>query len=163
VSEPERRGQDPAKHELPELLQELRVAQAGVQFLAGFLLSISFTDRFAHSSTLLRGVHLVSMFCATGSAALLIAPVSWHRLLAGYGRNAKVVHMSSRFAVTGLVLLGLAMGGSVFLVTDVAMGGWYAVLTTALTFLLFALLWWILPLRARPRARDHGPGSRARR
>jgi len=46
----ERPGEGPlqrADRNMLELLQELRVAQTGVQILFAFLLSLSFTDRFA--------------------------------------------------------------------------------------------------------------------
>ena len=48
------RGERPlerADRNMIEMLQELRVAQTGVQILFAFLLSLSFTERFAASTT----------------------------------------------------------------------------------------------------------------
>ncbi|HEX2551452.1 MAG TPA: DUF6328 family protein, partial [Nocardioidaceae bacterium] len=43
-----------------ELLQELRVAQTGVQILFGFMLALPFTPRFAALSTWQHGVYLAT-------------------------------------------------------------------------------------------------------
>jgi hypothetical protein len=54
-----------------ELLQELRVAQTGVQILFAFLLGLAFTPRFADLSGGQQGVYLVTLVLAAVSAALL--------------------------------------------------------------------------------------------
>ncbi|HET8640806.1 MAG TPA: DUF6328 family protein, partial [Pseudonocardiaceae bacterium] len=64
-----------------ELLQELRVAQAGVQILFAFLLTVAFTPVFQNASAFVRGLHLVTALLAAGAAALLTAPAAWHRVL----------------------------------------------------------------------------------
>ena len=47
-----------------DLLQELRVAQAGVQILFGFLLSIVFTYPYQRATALQHGAHLVAVLFA---------------------------------------------------------------------------------------------------
>ena len=59
-----------------ELLQELRVAQTGVQILFAFLLGLAFTTRFTELSSAEQAVYLVTLVLSATSAALLIAPVS---------------------------------------------------------------------------------------
>src|SRR5215213_1706613 len=59
--------------ELIELLNELRVALAGVQ--------VPFSQRFSSVTPLQRHVYLATLLCAAVSAALLIAPSSHHRLM----------------------------------------------------------------------------------
>jgi hypothetical protein len=44
-----------------DLLQELRVALAGVQILFGFLLSIVFTDTYRRATDVQHGAHLVAV------------------------------------------------------------------------------------------------------
>ena len=44
-----------------EQLQELRIAQAGVQILFAFLLTIPFQQRFADLTSLQRGIYLVAL------------------------------------------------------------------------------------------------------
>src|SRR6476469_3807094 len=66
---------------LGELLQELRVAQTGVQILFAFLLTLPFTQRFGEVTRFERDVYFVTLMCAGSASAFLIAPVSYHRLL----------------------------------------------------------------------------------
>jgi uncharacterized protein DUF6328 len=62
-----------------ELVQEPRVAQTGVQILFAFLLGLAFTPRFPDLSRAQQGVYLATLVLAAVSAALLIAPVGYHR------------------------------------------------------------------------------------
>jgi len=57
-----------------ELLQELRVAQTGVQILFAFLLTLPFTNRFEQTTELDRGVYVATIVAAAAATALLIAP-----------------------------------------------------------------------------------------
>src|SRR3954471_14600096 len=64
-----------------ELLQELRVAQTGVQILFAFLLSLPFTQRFGQLTAEERVVYLITLLATALATACLIAPVSHHRVL----------------------------------------------------------------------------------
>src|SRR5690606_17322548 len=64
-----------------ELLGELRVAQAGVQILFGFLLAVAFTAQFREASGFEKTVHLVTVLFTASATALLTAPAAWHRML----------------------------------------------------------------------------------
>src|SRR3954471_3699967 len=86
-----------------ELLQELRVAQTGVQILFAFLLTLSFTDRFAAIDGFQRGVYVFTLVTSAMTVALLVAPVAVHRLLFQRGRKRELVYVGHRLAVTGLV------------------------------------------------------------
>ena len=66
---------------LAELLQELRVAFTGVQILFGFLLSLSFTQRFQELDDFGLTVYTVTLLTTALATVLLIAPVSFHRLV----------------------------------------------------------------------------------
>lgn len=132
-----------------ELLQELRVAQAGVQILFGFLLSITFTDKYATASTLVRGTHLVTVLCAAVAVALLTAPAAWHRVLFRRGRREDVVAAGNTFLLTGLAFLAVAMTGTVLLISEVIVGGWPAALIGVLALLLYGTLWFAMPLLSR--------------
>lgn len=132
-----------------DLLQELRVALAGVQILFGFLFSIVFTDVYRRVSDLQRYAHLVAVLFAVISVALMTAPAAWHRLLFRQGRRAEILRVSNRFAVAGLGCLAAAMSSTVFLLADVVLGDWPAILACALTMVCFGVLWFALPLRQR--------------
>jgi Family of unknown function (DUF6328) len=134
-----------------ELLQELRVAQAGVQILFAFLLTVSFTPVFERAGGFTRGLHLVTVLLAAGATAFLTAPAAWHRVLFRRGRRVEIVHSANNFALIGLALLALAMACTVMLVADVVVGGWAAALIAAVGAVLFAVLWFVWPASLRDR------------
>lgn len=132
-----------------DLLQELRVALAGVQILFGFLLSIVFTDTYRRASGVQHGAHLVAVAFALIAMALMTAPVAWHRLLFRQRQRPEILRVSNGFAIAGLASLAMAMSAAIFLLADVVLGDWPAILACALTVAGFGALWFILPLRQR--------------
>lgn len=128
-----------------ELLQELRVAQAGVQILFAFLLAVAFTEDYAERSTYIRMLHLVTVLLATISSALLIAPAVWHRVLFRQGRREYILTRANQFALTGMAFLAAAMTGTVLLIAEVAIGGWVAIVIAALAAVMFTVLWFVMP------------------
>lgn len=132
-----------------ELLQELRVAQAGVQILFAFLLTLAFTPRFAEISTLQRTVYVTTLMLASVAAALLIAPVPFHRLVFRRRQKDDLVEISNRLALGGLVALFLAMVGAVLLILDVVLGNALAAVLTGFVTVWFLGLWFVLPLPYR--------------
>jgi hypothetical protein len=141
---------------LSELLQELRVAQTGIQVLFAFLLTLPFTTRFEQVSELDRTAYAITMGAAAAATALLIAPVSFHRLVFRQGRKPQLVQIGSRLAVLGLICLLLAMAGATFLVIDVVFGSAAAAGLTAGLAVLYLFLWYALPYLHR--RREHRSG-----
>ena len=133
-----------------DLLQELRVAQTGVQILFAFLLGLAFTPRFANLSGAEQSMYVATLVTSAISAALLIAPVSYHRTVFRQRLKSQLVSTGHRFAVVGLVLLMLALAGAVQLATSFVLGGWASLLAAALTG-LFITLWFVIPLMHRIR------------
>jgi hypothetical protein len=134
---------------LQEILQELRVAQAGVQILFAFLLAVAFTPRFGQTTFVQRGIYLVTVMLTTASAVFLIAPVAWHRILFRRGQRERIVEVASRYALAGLGFLAAAMTGTVLLVADVVFGDWVALGLAVAAGALFIVYWCALPLRDR--------------
>jgi hypothetical protein len=128
-----------------ELLQELRVAQTGVQILFAFLLGLAFTPRFPDLTTGQQGVYLVTLVLSAISAALLIGPVGYHRTVFRQRLRPQLVKTGHRYAIAGLVLLLLALVGAVQLAASFVLGAWASVLAAALAG-LFATLWFLIPL-----------------
>ncbi|HET8658724.1 MAG TPA: DUF6328 family protein [Micromonosporaceae bacterium] len=132
-----------------DLLQELRVAQTGIQILFAFLLTLAFTNRFQDVDDFDRTTYMVALLAAAGAAALIIAPVAYHRMLFRQGRKPELVRSAHRMASGGLAFLLVSMVGSVLLVADVVVGRTGAVIAATATAVWFVLLWFILPLVRR--------------
>ena len=104
------------------LLQELRVAQTGVQLLTGFLLILPFQPRFAELDAVMRTVYLVTVSCSIGATVLLVAPVSMHRVLFRRHRLETLVAVSHKYAIVGTMLLGTALAGVAVVIFDSVVG-----------------------------------------
>jgi hypothetical protein len=154
VSEAEESSQRRLARNVNELLQELRVAQAGVQILFGFLLSIAFTEKYTTVSDYIRVTHLITVFCAAVAVAFLTAPAAWHRVLFRQGRREDVVRAGNTFALIGLGFLSLAMTGTVLLLAEVILGDWPSVVVGVIAFVVFAGLWFVVPFASSHRAQD---------
>ncbi|GLF97004.1 DUF6328 family protein [Streptomyces yaizuensis] len=138
-----------------EILQEVRVAQTALQFLLGFLMAVSVTPRFADFGTTDRAVYVASLVLALASFGLLTAPAPFHRLVSDPRRKHRLVEVSGRLALWGLVLLMLALTCAVLLVLSVVLHmALAAVLSACILCWLFGF-WFCMPLRARLRDRRH--------
>ncbi|HEX2131542.1 MAG TPA: DUF6328 family protein [Actinophytocola sp.] len=151
---PEKVQHDEPEHErlkrnVNELLQELRVAQAGVQFLFGFLLAVAFTEPYLRGTPFQHAVHVVAVVFATASVAMLSAPAAWHRLLFRQGQRPKIVEIANRFAVAGMACLAIAMTATVLLLTDAVLGNWLSIAISTFAALMFGTLWFVLPMLRR--------------
>jgi hypothetical protein len=133
-----------------ELLQELRVAQTGVQILFAFLLTIPFQQRFAEEvGSGLRVEYLATLLVTAMATALLIAPVTMHRVLFRQGLKPQLVNAADWLAKGGLACLAVAVLLAVFLIVAVV-----SAQSTAFWFVgglaaLFAVTWLIVPLWVR--------------
>ena len=132
-----------------DLLQELRVAQTGVQILFAFLLTLPFSAGFDKVSPFQKDVYVVCLLAAAGAAAMLIAPVAYHRVLFQRGRKPELVRSAHRMALGGLAFMLVAMVSAVLLITDFILDRWVAWLLTAVTAVWFLLLWLLFPVLRR--------------
>lgn len=137
-----------------ELLQETRVATAGVQFLFAFLLTLPFTQRFPDLTTFQRDLYVVALLSTAGAAILLIAPVSFHRMLFRQHEKQAVVTFADRALLIGLVLLLIGIAVGVLLVLDVVLGRAAALTGCAVVGLLGVGVWFALPAWRRARSDD---------
>ncbi len=134
-----------------EQLQELRVAQAGVQILFAFLLTIAFQQRFSSISNFLKVVYIITLVCASLSAALFIAPVAVHRVMFGRHLKDELVEFTGRIAIAGLVFLALTVLGALLLIVDFVVGPITAGIVVGIMALVFGYLWYVLPVKWRNR------------
>jgi Family of unknown function (DUF6328) len=150
-SSPGRRETQAEEHDRNwnELLQELRVSQTGVQLLTGFLLTLPFQDRFSDLDSVERNVYLCIVCAAVLATGLLIAPVAFHRLLFRQGEKDWLVSRGNLAANAGLAFLAVAMTGVVWLIFDVVAGRLQGFVFAGAAAVIFALLWWLMPLQQR--------------
>lgn len=155
----------PGRHETAEeradrqwndLLQELRVAQTGVQILFGFLLTVVFQPRFSDLSDADRVLYTVTVMLGAAATGTLVGPVSLHRLMTGRRLKPQMVALASRMTLLGLGLLLCTMASALLLILRVALDDTIAQWLVATMAAWFVLWWFVLPGWARHRARtDH--------
>jgi hypothetical protein len=146
---------------LSELLQELRVALPGVQVLFAFLLAVPFQQNFTKITAFEKDVYFATLLCTAMSAALLIAPSAYHRITFHLQQKHELVFLANRFTIAGLTFLALAMTGAIVLITDVLFGTAATTIVTGVgAATVFAVLWYLLPLRRRFSQEDLEKSSR---
>lgn len=134
-----------------DLLQELRVAQTGVQILFGFLLTVVFQQRFTDLSDTDRHIYTVTVVLGAATVGALVGPVALHRILTGLRLKPETVLLASRLTVLGLVLLLCTMVSSLLLVLRLAARDTWAAVLVGVVATWFMLCWFMVPLWARHR------------
>jgi hypothetical protein len=130
-----------------ELLQELRVSQTGVQLLAGFLATIPFQSRFDELDAFQRGWYVGLLCLAFTTVGVMLAPVAIHRHLFRAGAKEEMVQAGHRFTSAALVLVGLLLGGILFLVVDMVYDRAAAAGSAVASVVVLAVLLLVVPRR----------------
>ena len=144
-----------------ELIQEVRVAQTGVQILFGFLLTVVFQPKYSRLADIDQGIYIGTVVlgaCATGA---LIGPVSLHRLVSGRRVKPQAVRLASGLTFVGLVLLLATMTSSLLLILRVATHDGYVPYLVTAVVAWYLVCWYGLPLWAR-RRHTTGPDEQTR-
>lgn len=150
------RGRDETEEERAdrkwvELIQEVRVAQTGVQILFGILLTVVFTPRYPQLSQTDRNIYIATVVLGAAATGALIGPVSFHRLVSGRRIKPETVTWASRLTVTGLLLLLATMTAALLLILRVATHDDYVPWLVAGVVAWYLLCWFVLPVWARVR------------
>lgn len=113
-----------------DILQELRVIQTGVQLLAGFLLTLPFSARFAVLDAWQVRLYLAIVVVASLAVGVTMVPILVHRRL--FRDQVKDLTVATGHALSQTVsaLLALLLVGIVTLVFSVTVG-WTASLVAA--------------------------------
>jgi uncharacterized membrane protein YbhN (UPF0104 family) len=130
---------------LGEFMEELRVAIIGVQVLFGFLLALPFTARFSEIDDWQRGLYVFDLLLAAFATALLIAPVAYHRVVFRRHAKRKLLFRANAIAIAGLVVIGVAMSGSVLLVVSVIYSGVIVAVIASVCVVAIFALWFVIP------------------
>jgi hypothetical protein len=139
-----------------DLLQELRVAQTGVQILFAFLLTLPFSNGFPTATPFQKNVYVVALLASAAATALIIAPVAFHRALFRRGRKPELVRYAHAVSTGGLAFMLVAMVSAVLLVTDFVLPRPVAFLLSGLTAIWFITFWAALPFVRRGWGDDDG-------
>ena len=135
-----------------ELLQELRVVQTGVQLLAGFLLTLPFTQAFGGLDTGQQALYLTLVVIAGLAVGTTLTPIAVHRLV--FGDHEKDLPVRVGHALVQVVIGAIAaliVGGATLVFSVVA--GWLAgiIAGAALAVVLITLLFVVPRLVASDR------------
>jgi len=139
-----------------ELLQELRVAQVGVQILFASLLTVVFNQRFTTISSLQRGTYVVALLAAACSVALLVGPVAFHRIVFRHSQKDDLVRVSHQMALGGLACLAVAIVSAVLFILEEVLGKTPAFWYSAGVAAVFVVLWLVVPVVSRTRQETDG-------
>jgi len=132
-----------------EILQELRVTQAGSQILTGFLLTIPFQAAFAELGDEQRTIYLVLVGLAALCTILSLAPVSLHRALFRQRAKRELVATANVLLRITFVALAVTIAGTTLLIFDVVLGLGAALAAAGASLLLTAGAWFLLPALTR--------------
>lgn len=139
-----------------ELLQEVRIAQTGAQIMFGFLLTVVFTERFTTLDGFTRGLYFTVVTLGAVATGTLMAPVTYHRMLAGRHVKPQMVKAVGRLVAFGVALLAFTIGAALLLLLTVAGLGRAAWFVAGGVLAWFAVCWVVLPSVLR---RRHGDGD----
>ena len=128
-----------------EMLQELRVAQTGVQVLTGFLLTVAFSQRFGDLDRTTETAYLITVCASVLATGLLIGPVAFHRVLFGKSEKEWLVGAANYAARAGLAMLAVTMTGVMFVIFDLVVGNTGAIISSAVTAGVLVTLWLVVP------------------
>ncbi|KOU69199.1 membrane protein [Streptomyces sp. MMG1533] len=134
-----------------ELIQEVRVAQTGVQILFGFLLTVVFTPRYVDLTSTDKNIYIVTVVLGAAATGALIGPVSLHRLVSGRRVKPQAVEWASRLTFVGLVLLLATMTAALLLILRVATHDGYVPWLVAGVVAWYLLCWFVVPMLTRRR------------
>jgi hypothetical protein len=140
---------DRTERQMAELLQEMRIALPGVQFLFAFLLTVPFAARFQDVTSFQRTAYFVALMFTAASAVCLIAVPATHRLLFQQGDRPYIIHNANRYLIVSLVLLAIAILAALVCLTDFLYGGAATWLWPGLIAALLVVLWFVRPLLRR--------------
>jgi len=132
-----------------DLVQELRVAQTGVQILFGFLLTVAFQPRFEQLSQTDQTIYSVTVILGAATTGVLVGPVAFHRMLTGRRLKPETVAWASRLTVVGLVLLLCTMAFALLLILRVVLDDTIALWLVVAMVVWFVVCWFVLPAWTR--------------
>jgi Family of unknown function (DUF6328) len=138
--------QEKQDRQMMELLNELRVALPGVQFLLAFLLTVPFAQGFERVTSTQKTLFYAALMATAVSTVLLIAPSATHRLRFHQSDRAFIIEAANKYLIGALVTLAVAIVLAIAVVTDFLWDGWIVWLFPGLLAALILSIWFLRPL-----------------
>jgi hypothetical protein len=88
------------------------------------------------------------------ATALLIAPSAIHRIDFRNQDKGSMIVLFNKISIYGLIFTAISMVGALTFIADLLYGKYATIFTATVSLLMFALLWFVLPLRRRSRRAD---------
>jgi Family of unknown function (DUF6328) len=140
---------DPTNRQMAELLQELRIALPGVQFLFAFLLTVPFAARFEDVTSFQQTTYFIALLSAALSAVFLIAVPATHRLRFQQRDREYIIATANGYLITGLALLAIGIVAALVCLTDFVYGGAATWIWPGAVAVILVTLWFVRPLLRR--------------
>jgi hypothetical protein len=134
------------QREHEQLFHELRSIIPGVEVLFAFMLTVAFTERFERLTDVQRSVYYATFLCAGVAILLLLAPASFHRVRFRQDDKEVMLRLANVEAIAALVLISIAVAGTVFLITDLMFSSTAATIVSTLVWVATGAIWWGVPL-----------------
>jgi len=147
---------------LNDLLQELRVADLGVQLLFGLLLGLPFTVRFSRLDGSGRTLYQVSLICAALATALLVSPVAYNCWVFRRHEKGRLLGFANVQAILGLGMVAVAASAAIWMVMLFVGLSWPVGFFAGIATGSLPALWFVFPIVDRLGAIT-GLGERSRR
>jgi Family of unknown function (DUF6328) len=132
--------------QMMELLNELRVALPGVQFLFAFLLTAPFAQGFQRTTSVQRTMYYVALLATVAATICLLAPSATHRLRFHKSDRTFIIESANKYLIAGLVFIAIAMVLAVATITDFLYDHWIVYAAPAVVAVALAGLWFVRPL-----------------
>jgi hypothetical protein len=138
--------EDKRDRQMMELLNELRVALPGVQFLLAFLLTVPFAQGFERVTSTQKTLFYIALLATAASTVFLIAPSATHRLRFHQSDRPFIIETANKYLIAGLAFLAVALVLALAVVTDFLYDGIVVWLGPLVLGLLVVGLWFARPL-----------------
>lgn len=144
-----------ADGDLTDLLSELRVLLPGTQTLTAFLIILPFNGGFSEIRNEEKAVYIVTFLCSILALVMFTAPAAHHRLQRPLRDREDFKTVATRFIITGLVPLSIALVLAAQLVlSQVVPNRWVSWSVAGALAVVILAMWWIYPIL------DRGKGGR---
>jgi hypothetical protein len=144
-----------------DVLQELRVLQAGTQILTAFLLAIAFQQRFTELDQFQLALYLSLVSVSIVTTVLSLLPVSAHRILFRHLVKRTTVRIGDRMLRAVVIGVSLSMIGTAMLIFDFVVSREAGIIAAAVVAVIVIALGFLVPLAVRnAESREDSAGVR---